>query len=57
MLKPNPYPEIQLITNQPPLGGCVLKPCITVDDVLYGHQPPLGGCVLKPEGFGDVKAV
>ena len=32
---------------QPPSGGCVLKPCITVDDVLHGFQPPSGGCVLK----------
>ena len=35
-------------SNQPPLGGCVLK--LNADDLLgmVPSQPPLGGCVLKP---------
>ena len=37
-----PYPH-----NQPPSGGCVLKPSIGSITVNIGLQPPSGGCVLK----------
>ena len=38
------------ITNQPPLGGCVLKHCTPCVQRPVGSQPPLGGCVLKHYG-------
>ena len=34
--------------QQPPLGGCVLKPLIQKERPTPQAQPPLGGCVLKP---------
>ena len=34
-------------TNQPPLGGCVLKPNGAERIMQMADQPPLGGCVLK----------
>ena len=34
--------------NQPPLGGCVLKPARLPRGERPRSQPPLGGCVLKP---------
>ena len=48
MLKPNALPW--LLSNgvdQPPLGGCVLKPSYCHSIGLPYQQPPLGGCVLK----------
>ena len=33
--------------DQPPLGGCVLKPVNIIAVLLHKCQPPLGGCVLK----------
>ena len=35
-------------TNQPPLGGCVLKHSQQHAYRYRWDQPPLGGCVLKP---------
>ncbi len=42
--------------NQPPLGGCVLKPRPSEMRRVAEAQPPLGGCVLKqyPENNGSV---
>ena len=33
--------------DQPPSGGCVLKPRYFYHDWLTESQPPSGGCVLK----------
>ena len=41
------------LTNQPPLGGCVLKPAHTHPGDSGGTQPPLGGCVLKQQYVGN----
>ena len=35
--------------NQPPSGGCVLKPPKLLAITAGAAQPPSGGCVLKPE--------
>mgnify|MGYP001673147365 CR=1 FL=1 len=35
------------ITNQPPSGGCVLKPLNVAGMAGASAQPPSGGCVLK----------
>ena len=35
--------------NQPPSGGCVLKPVTVLFDGGLYNQPPSGGCVLKPQ--------
>ena len=44
------------IVEQPPSGGCVLKPCQNISFVIGRNmQPPSGGCVLKhqtPRGIG-----
>ena len=34
--------------NQPPSGGCVLKPHWVPIRGISSAQPPSGGCVLKP---------
>ena len=37
-----------LKSDQPPLGGCVLKPSQAAGvRRMWPTQPPLGGCVLK----------
>ena len=33
--------------NQPPSGGCVLKPIKASEEQSASSQPPSGGCVLK----------
>ena len=33
--------------DQPPSGGCVLKPKIEINPFFKADQPPSGGCVLK----------
>ena len=45
--------------QQPPLGGCVLKPLIQKERPTPQAQPPLGGCVLKPDymKFGAVREI
>ena len=35
------------LPNQPPSGGCVLKPQPVTNSLLIQAQPPSGGCVLK----------
>ena len=39
-------------TDQPPSGGCVLKPIYKRSVVVVKGQPPSGGCVLKLFAFG-----
>ena len=47
MLKPETVTEAKRFTDQPPSGGCVLKP-LRPDRRHHAHnQPPSGGCVLK----------
>ena len=36
-----------MATEQPPLGGCVLKLKLAKNASDPAIQPPLGGCVLK----------
>ena len=36
-----------IANNQPPSGGCVLKPLLVQLYYAYNNQPPSGGCVLK----------
>ena len=36
--------------DQPPSGGCVLKPSALTADITHTTQPPSGGCVLKRIG-------
>ena len=38
--------------EQPPSGGCVLKPSVVVGSNGAQSQPPSGGCVLKPPPHG-----
>ena len=35
------------VSNQPPSGGCVLKPLTVFVFIYFAAQPPSGGCVLK----------
>ena len=37
-------------SDQPPSGGCVLKPPRDDFRALLPYQPPSGGCVLKRDG-------
>ena len=47
MLKPVQVEVGYMEANQPPSGGCVLKPAgCAMSDSQFG-QPPSGGCVLK----------
>ncbi|EET43547.1 hypothetical protein NEISICOT_02635 [Neisseria sicca ATCC 29256] len=49
MLKPYGYPLTHGQRNQPPSGGCVLKPGEdNYARAMVLTQPPSGGCVLKP---------
>ena len=41
-----------MFLNQPPLGGCVLKPMRGSHFAKAAIQPPLGGCVLKLSPLG-----
>ena len=41
------HEEQKAIDDQPPSGGCVLKPVIWPPPLLTVGQPPSGGCVLK----------
>ena len=41
---------VLLTTDQPPSGGCVLKPCNRQTCACFIFQPPSGGCVLKHFG-------
>ena len=36
-------------SDQPPSGGCVLKPTVAESAEKANPQPPSGGCVLKHE--------
>ena len=36
-----------ICSNQPPSGGCVLKPVAIYREAGLLPQPPSGGCVLK----------
>ena len=47
MLKHAPKLHFGIGFNQPPLGGCVLKPLKVWGLEMFDIQPPLGGCVLK----------
>ena len=47
MLKPITNPKQKYKTDQPPLGGCVLKQAVVTYAYFLPSQPPLGGCVLK----------
>ena len=47
MLKPEKILEEPLEPNQPPSGGCVLKPLLEYHHGRIPAQPPSGGCVLK----------
>ena len=40
------FPDLEDL-NQPPSGGCVLKPLLNKAGGAGYHQPPSGGCVLK----------
>ena len=40
--------NVKITVNQPPSGGCVLKPTRVFCHISLRHQPPSGGCVLKP---------
>ena len=42
---------IMSILNQPPSGGCVLKPQFNIKNQVRTFQPPSGGCVLKLKLF------
>ena len=48
MLKQDEKEPPFVAQNQPPSGGCVLKPAYTFNRAADFSQPPSGGCVLKP---------
>ena len=41
--------------EQPPSGGCVLKPMMSYSRVARYLQPPSGGCVLKLYSFNLIQ--
>ena len=47
MLKRQAQAVAQILLDQPPSGGCVLKPQIVGCVQSAKSQPPSGGCVLK----------
>ena len=47
MLKLDAYRKKGVMFNQPPSGGCVLKPTFASIRLASVFQPPSGGCVLK----------
>ena len=49
MLKLKNWARSLLPPNQPPSGGCVLKPVSIYGGIAEVIQPPSGGCVLKPK--------
>mgnify|MGYP001678780262 CR=1 FL=1 len=57
MLKLSPAVMPKCSKNQPPSGGCVLKPIdgteIDWDNIT---QPPSGGCVLKRSDLAGIRA-
>ena len=48
MLKQEAAARAIVKSQQPPSGGCVLKPEYSLDSSSKLAQPPSGGCVLKP---------
>ena len=45
--------DVCQVDDQPPSGGCVLKPRVDGKIQIESNQPPSGGCVLKQQALTD----